>query len=59
MQKLIMQGKKEFYLICIYMTPLHIAVKYGYSDVAEYLLDRGAKVNKPNIVLKENIFFFS
>lgn len=41
------------------MTPLHIAVKYGYSDVAEYLLDRGAKVNKPNIVLKENIFFFS
>lgn len=35
------------------MTPLHIAVKYGYPDVAEFLLEKGAKVNKANIV-----FFF-
>lgn len=39
------------------MTPLHIAVKYGYPDVAEFLLEKGAKVNKANIVFF--YYFFS
>lgn len=42
--------KGVFIYIYSYMTPLHIAVKYGYPDVAEFLLEKGAKVNKANIV---------
>ena len=48
--------KGILYSCCAHYTPLHVAVKFGFLDIVEFLLDKGAFVNKSDMILMSHIF---